>query len=57
MPMFSCHLALTFGLKNLRILEPSDITVPRAELGLRVRVLRKPRRHENKKISVPILVA
>ena len=45
MPMFSCHLALTFSLKNLRI---SDITTPTTEFGLRL--LRKSRVHVNKNL-------
>ena len=34
MPKFSCHLALTFGLKNLRMSGRSDITAPATGFGL-----------------------
>ena len=54
MRMFSCHLALTFGSKNIRISDLSDITAPRTEFG--PRLLRKSRMHA-KKPSVSILVA
>ena len=48
MPMFSCHLALTFGLKTLRMSELSDTSDPTTESGLRL--LRKSRMHVNKNI-------
>ena len=46
----SCHLALTFGLKNLRTPDLSDITgCPTTEFELRL--LRKSRMHVNKNLS------
>ena len=47
MPMFSCHLALTFLLENLRMSDLTDTIAPTTEL--RLRLLRKSRMYVKKK--------
>ena len=46
MPMFSCYLALTFALENLRMSDLTDTAAPTTEF--RLRLLGKSRLYVNK---------